>query len=128
MFIKISLCGKKAMVLVTDIYRATIDRAIIDRAMPEFPDSQRNGLTNPLRRAAVSPPARIAEGRGRGASKGRERFLRIANGSKQEVETQLLIAENLGLVDRRILPDLVTKITELGRSISDLCRAVACQS
>jgi four helix bundle protein len=108
------IAWQKAMVLVTEIYRVTRD----------FPGSELYGLTNQLRRAAVSIPSNIAEGQGRGGSREFERYLRIANGSQQEVETQLLIAANLGYLDGCILPELIAKIAELGRILSGLRRSI----
>ena len=77
---------QKAMTLVTDIYRAT----------QSFPGDERFGLTSQLRRAAVSIPSNIAEGQGRLTLGEFRQFLGYAKGSLCEVETQLLIAQNLG--------------------------------
>jgi four helix bundle protein len=74
----------KAMELVTEIYRVTHN----------FPKEELFGLMSQLRRAAVSIPSNIAEGKGR-ISKGEFRqFLGNARGSLAEVETQILIAQN----------------------------------
>ena len=77
---------QKAIALVTEIYRST----------QSFPSDERFGLTAQIRRAAVSVPSNIAEGQGR-ISRGEFRqFLGHAKGSLCEVETQLVIANNLG--------------------------------
>ena len=69
----------KAMELVTEIYRVT----------KQFPKEELFGLMSQLRRAAVSIPSNIAEGKGR-LSKGEFRqFLGNARGSLAEVETQI---------------------------------------
>lgn len=60
-----------------------------------FPESEKFGLTNQLRRAAVSIPSNIAEGSARHHAKDFIHFLRIADGSAAEVETQLIIASKL---------------------------------
>ena len=79
----------KAMELVTEIYRVTNN----------FPKEELFGLMSQLRRAAVSIPSNIAEGKGR-LSKGEFRqFLGNARGSLAEVETQILIAQNLSYLD-----------------------------
>jgi four helix bundle protein len=62
-----------------------------------FPDSERFGLTNQLRRAAVSVASNIAEGYGRSTRGEYIQFLGHARGSICEVETQLVIARGLGL-------------------------------
>ena len=61
-----------------------------------FPDSERFGLTNQLRRASVSIASNIAEGYGRTTKGEYVLFLGHARGSTFEVQTQLVIAEGLG--------------------------------
>ncbi|MBI1920659.1 MAG: four helix bundle protein [Geobacter sp.] len=64
----------------------------------EFPKEELYGLTNQLRRAAVSIPSNIAEGAARQTNKEFVQFLYIALGSVAEVETQLAIAQELQYV------------------------------
>lgn len=61
----------------------------------KFPETEKFGLTNQLRRASVSIPSNIAEGSSRSSDKEFMRFLEIAIGSAYEVDTQLLIAFDL---------------------------------
>ena len=63
-----------------------------------FPPSERFGLTNQIRRAAVSISSNIAEGAGRGAPATFRGFIRIARGSLHEVRSQLYLAIELGMV------------------------------
>ncbi len=79
------LVWKKAVDLATSIYELT----------KVFPSDERFGLTSQMRRAAVSIPSNIAEGRHRGTRKEFAHFLRISFGSGTELETQILIAKNL---------------------------------
>jgi four helix bundle protein len=65
-----------------------------------FPADERFGLTNQLRRASVSIPSNIAEGKGRQTTGELIQFLSIARGSTLEVQTQLELAVMLGLGDR----------------------------
>ena len=76
---------KKAMELVVLIYELT----------EKFPSSELYGLTSQMRRAAISIPSNIAEGRRRGSKKEFLRFLLNAYGSGAELETQLEIAKRL---------------------------------
>ena len=61
-----------------------------------FPHFERYGLTSQLRRAAVSVPSNIAEGNGSGFRAVYARHVAEAHGSLMELETQLLIADDLG--------------------------------
>jgi four helix bundle protein len=63
-----------------------------------FPSTERFGLASQLRRAAVSVPANIAEGYGRGRLGSYVNHLSIASGSLAELETELLIAARQGLI------------------------------
>ena len=103
-----------AMDLVEQIYRVTAC----------FPDGERFGLSNQLRRAAVSVPSNIAEGQGRRLPKQFALFLRIARGSVQEVETQLLIALRLGLVAKEQLDPVLNTCGSTGRLIVGLLRSI----
>ncbi|MGB5964018.1 MAG: four helix bundle protein [Sulfurimonadaceae bacterium] len=80
---------QNSMHCVTNIYALT----------KQFPADERFGLTDQIRRAAVSIPSNIAEGSARHSNKEFTQFLYIALGSASEVETQLLIAKNLNYVD-----------------------------
>ena len=64
-----------------------------------FPASEQLGLTSQLRRAVISVPSNIAEGCGRNSDKELVHFCWIAMGSLSEVETQIVIAKELGYVN-----------------------------
>src|SRR3954469_6765 len=102
------------MDLVEAVYRLT----------RSFPADECYGLTNQVRRAAVSIPSNIAEGQGRGTTQEFIRFLRIAHGSRQEVETQMLIAQRLWGLDDATIGPLLDLSAEIGRVISGLLRAL----
>jgi four helix bundle protein len=101
---------QKAMALVKDIYRTT----------QSFPADERYGLTSQLRRAAVSIPSNIAEGQGRAFDREFNQFLSHAMGSLMEVETQLLIAEDLGYLQNDQVVQLLKRTAELGRLANGL--------
>lgn len=93
----------KAIDLTVDVYKATAS----------FPSDERFGLTSQSRRAAVSIPSNIAEGAGRNSMKEFNNFLGIANGSSYELQTQLIIANKLEMLDIDLLNPLLTQIDEL---------------
>ena len=104
----------KAMELVTEIYRVT----------HRFPKEELFGLMSQLRRAAVSIPSNIAEGKGR-LSKGEFRqFLGNARGSLAELETQILIAQNLDYFDEAETNRLLAMVEEVGKVLNGLLTAV----
>lgn len=86
------------MNLVVEIYTATI----------KFPKEEIYGLTNQIRRSAVSIPSNIAEGCARQTAKETSQFLHISLGSVAELETQLLIAKELNYIEN--INDMFDKI------------------
>ena len=82
-----------------------------------FPVEERFGLTNQLRRASVSIPSNIAEGSSRKSNKDFSRFLELAIGSANEIETQLLISSDLGFIPDENLNSLLSKINVLTKMI-----------
>ena len=67
------------------------------RLTNDFPSSELYGLTSQIRRSSVSVPSNIAEGYGRTSKVEYIRFLQIALGSLRELDTQLIIAQKVGL-------------------------------
>lgn len=79
---------KKSMQLVLNVYSLT----------SSFPREEIYGLTSQIRRAVVSVPSNIAEGAARNSQKEFSHFLYVALGSLAELETQLIIAQNLDYI------------------------------
>jgi four helix bundle protein len=77
---------QRAVQLSIEIYRLTAS----------FPASERFGLTNQMRRSAVSIASNIAEGYGRSTRGGYLQFLGYSSGSNCELQTQLVIAKTIG--------------------------------
>ena len=105
---------QKSFALCLRVYRLT----------KPFPGDERFGLTSQLRRAAVSVPSNIAEGYNRGSTGDYIRYLWIANGSLAEIETQTLLASELGFVSGDELTALFEAVEELQRMLRALIRSL----
>lgn len=97
---------QKSIVLTREVY------AVTDR----FPASEKYGLSSQINRCAVSIPSNIAEGAGRNSNKEFIQFIGIATGSLYELETQLIIAEQIGYIkpeEFKLLSDSVEEISSM---------------
>lgn len=77
-----------AMSFTTDIYKVT----------SHYPQTEKYGLADQMRRAAVSIASNIAEGYGRASNQELLHFLAFSLGSSNEIDTQILISKNLGFL------------------------------
>lgn len=100
--------------LALEVYRVTAD----------FPKSEVYGLTSQLRRAAVSIPSNIAEGHARKTQREMQRFANIAKGSLAELETQLIIAGELGYVSEIALRKILQTTEQESRMLSGLLKSI----
>ena|SRR6185312_4254684 len=98
------------MDLVQNIYSVT----------KQFPKEETYSLTAQIRRAAVSIPSNIAEGKGKRSTKDFINFFTVARGSAAELETQLLISQRLGYASNEQLQSLLDDVNEIGRMLSGL--------
>ena len=103
---------KISMQFVVDIYALS----------KNFPQSEQFGLTNQLRRSAVSIPSNIAEGAAREHHKEYKQFLSIARGSAAESETQLLIAQSLSYIEREATELLLEKNKRILKMLTVMIR------
>ncbi len=101
---------QKSMSLVNEIYKLTQD----------FPQEERFGLTNQMRRSAVSIPSNIAEGWGRSTTGNYLQFLRVSKGSLYELETQLAIASSLNFTPN--ISKSQSLIIEIGKMLNTLIK------
>jgi len=105
---------QKAHSLVLSVYEAT----------RHFPTDELYGLTSQSRRSAVSIPANIAEGCGRGGGGDLARFLQIAAGSASELEYHLLLARDLHLLEGSAHERLTTHVQEVKQMLASLIQKV----
>jgi four helix bundle protein len=103
---------QKARRLVKEIYLVT----------RKFPKEELYGLTNQMRRAAVSVPSNIAEGHGRKTSKDSLQFFYIARGSLYELETQVFVSFDLEFIIQNDLDGLIQEITDCKKLLNGLIR------
>ena len=94
---------QKAHAFVLQVYAAT-------RC---FPQEERYGLSSQFRRAAVSIPANIAEGFRKQSKQDKARFLNISEGSLEECRYYLILAHDLGHLDKRQLWELTEEVGRL---------------
>ncbi len=104
------IAWQKAKSLALDVYRCT----------RRFPKDEIYGLSSQMRRAAVSVPSNIAEGKGRYSRKEFLQFLYHARGSLLELQTQLSIAHDLDYLDLAAFKSMESRTEELGRILNGL--------
>lgn len=105
---------QKSIQLVTEIYKLT----------EKFPKSEMFGLTSQMRRCAVSIPANLAEGYGRKHRTEYTQFVRIAFGSGTELETHLIIAQNIGFTTAEEAKKVGLLLDEVMRMLNKLSSAL----
>jgi len=105
---------KLAMELAKEIYQIT----------GKFPQSEKFGLTNQIRRASVSIPSNIAEGQGRNSAKEFRQFLSISLGSLAELETQLILSKEINLLTTEELNPLLFTLDRIRKMVKSLSRVI----
>ena len=108
----------KAIVFADSVYSMT----------RHFPADERFGLTNQMRRAAVSVSSNIAEGTARTSRKDYARFVEIATGSLFEVISQAYIGRNQGFLTEEQFESLYLLAEEQSRMLSGLRRSLLTES
>jgi four helix bundle protein len=104
------IAWQKSIDLVTDVYQITRG----------FPKEEMYGIVNQLRRAAVSVPSNIAEGAARFSKKEFCHFLYISLGSAAELETQLVISNNLNYLESGASAKFQMQLSEIRKTIIGL--------
>ncbi len=104
------LVWRRSMDLVEKIYR-------VARSLPE---SEYWGLRSQMCRACVSVPTNIAEGYGRQTTGDYRHFLAIGRGSLLELETQVLLCQRLGYLEREEVESLLDEIQQISKMLTSL--------
>jgi len=105
---------QKSIYLVRNVYILT----------QKFPKEELYGLTNQMRRCAVSIPSNIAEGYGRNSTGDYKRFLQIAVGSLYELQTQIEISFQLKYLDENNLNSIISLCTEIDKILYSLIQKI----
>jgi len=93
-----------------------------------FPVEERYSLISQLTRSAISIPSNIAEGCGRKSDKEPNYFLSISLGSAFELETQMILANEFGYIEKSKLDNTIIQINELQKMIVGLQKSLSIQS
>lgn len=93
--------------IAIDIYKATKD----------FPNEEKFGLANQMRRCSISVASNIAEGSGRNSENEFKQFLGISRGSLYELETQIIISSEVGLFPTELYENIMLKIENLNKML-----------
>ena len=101
---------QRAAKFVVEVYKATKD----------FPRDEIYGITSQIRRAVVSTPSNIAKGQARNSPRAFATHLNIVLGSAAELETQLIVAEQIGYLQQSELERLLAELTEIIKMIHGL--------
>src|SRR5215472_14929938 len=108
------------------VWQQAIDLALETyQGTAAFPRHEVYGLAQQMRRAAVSIPSNIAEGKGRCSDKDFRRFLFQARGSLLELETQILLAGKLQYLSEAQSRKLQSLATQVARGLAGLINALA---
>ena len=109
-----------------DVWQKAIDFAdLVYKHTRNFPADERFGLTNQMRRSAISISSNIAEGTSRMSQTDYARFIEIATGSIFEVTSQAFIGRRQDFLNQEIFRALCTAAEEIGRMLSGLRKSLA---
>lgn len=103
---------KQSLDLVTKIYSVTSN----------YPSTEIYGLTNQIRRAAVSIPSNIAEGSSRAHPKETIQFLYVSLASANEIDTQLEISQRLNFISSQLHLEFQVRIDEICKMIQGMIK------
>jgi len=105
---------QEAVKFAVEVYRATA----------QFPRHELYGLSNQLRRAAVSIPSNIAEGKGHRSDREFGNYLLHARGSLLEVQTQIMIGQELQYISGEESQRILASADAIGRSLNSLINSL----
>ena len=103
------------------VWQKSMDLVVlIYKLVKRLPKEENYVLSDQMRRAAVSIPSNIAEGHGRSSTREYLRFLSIASGSKNELETQLILCVSLEYLSNGDIEPAMLLCDEIGKMLSSI--------
>ena len=115
------MSGYKELKVYKRSYKAA--KAIYEMTVG-FPNEERYGITNQLRRAALSIPLNIAEGYAKISSKDKLRFYNISQGSLEETRNFIILSKDLGYITLQDKEQLGIQAAEISRLLNAYCIAL----
>lgn len=109
------LIWQKGIEIVKDVYNIC----------NELPKEEVFGLQSQLKRASISIPSNIAEGYGRNYTNSYKNFLSIARGSLMELETQLILAVELNMIDNKSNEKIFNLIIEENKMLNAFIKSIS---
>ena len=107
------------------VWKEAVDYAtFVYEVTAKLPWFEKKGLCDQLQRAAVSISSNIAEGAARPSDADFAHFLDFSLGSAFEVETQLMIAKNVGYLDEAHYNELISKLSSIERQLNGLISSI----
>ena len=97
---------------------------LVYKKLPDFPDYERFGLCDQIRRSVTSVSANIAEGFGRQTHKDKIHFYHIANGSLTETQNHILVAKDLGYLKKEYFKEIAEQTVLVSKLINGLIKSI----
>lgn len=102
-----------------DVWKLAIKQCVfVYKLTCSFPKDEKFGLSSQMKRASVSVPSNLAEGFNRCARKENMHFVSISQGSNAELETQIIICKELGLIDKSNFDDMIELNNHIGKMLT----------
>ena len=108
------------------VWQKSMDLVVlVYKLVQQLPKSEQYALSDQIRRAAISIPSNIAEGKSRNSIKEYKQFIGIAKGSVAELETQLLICERIGYFNKEEISNTLGLLDEVSKMLTKLNSVLA---
>ena len=108
-----------------DVWKRSMELAkLIYQITSQFPSSEQFGLVSQMRRAAVSVPSNLAEGAARSGKKEFLQFISIAQGSLSELDSQVELATELGLMGKKRVEGIISAIEMVSKQLFGLSNTI----